>query len=162
VSNTLFIHGGPILTMDDRQPVVEAVALQHGDVLAVGSAPEVRAAITGSFDDIDLRGRLATPGLIDAHAHIVSVGLEQRELDVSVDAVSSIAEIARLVQQRAQSMPAGAWIVGNGYDQASLAEQRHPVGSGRGRTGSPGRAHAELPSYWRRKFAGAGAGRDRP
>lgn len=126
MSKTLLIHGGPILTMDDRQPVVEAVAIQHGDVLATGSAADVRTAIAGPFDDIDLRGRLATPGLIDAHAHVVYVGMEQRELDVSVDAVASIAEITRLVRQRAQTVPAGAWIVGNGYDQASLAEQRHP------------------------------------
>lgn len=126
MSTTLLIHGGPILTMDERQPVAAAVALQHGDVLAVGAEADVRAAVAGPFDDINLNGRLATPGLIDAHAHVVYVGLEQRELDVSVDAVSSIDEIVRLVRQRAQSAPAGTWIVGNGYDQASLAEQRHP------------------------------------
>lgn len=126
MSTTLLIHGGPILTMDERRPIAEAVALQHGDVLAVGNDSDVRAAITGAYDDIDLRGRLATPGLIDAHAHVVMVGMEQREVDATADAVSSIAEIVAKIRATARSRPAGGWIKANGYDQESLAEQRHP------------------------------------
>ncbi len=126
MSMTLLIHGGPILTMDERQPIAEAIALQNGDVLSVGSERDVRDAIVGDYDDIALHGRLATPGLIDAHAHVVMVGMEQREVDATADTVSSISEIGAKIRAATVGRPEGTWIKANGYDQASLAEQRHP------------------------------------
>lgn len=123
----LLIHGGPILTMDEKAPVVEAVLLQFGRVVATGTVDDIRTRFGGPMEDIDLEGRLASPGLYDAHAHIMMTGFAQAQIDLSTSSVSSIAEIRHKVAQRASETPEGSWIVGQGYDQATLDEQRHPT-----------------------------------
>ncbi len=120
----LLIHGGPILTMDPHDPLVDAVLIDRGRIAAVGAAAE--AAGRGA-PDIDLAGRLACPGLDDAHAHIMGVGFAQGQVDLSVDVAPSIDRILSLVSAETRSRAAGSWIVGQGYDQALLRERRHPT-----------------------------------
>ncbi len=122
----LLIHGGPILTMNPTQPEVEAVGIINGKVTATGSLADVRAEMGTRYTDINLQGRMATPGLYDAHAHIFGTGVAASEIEVNADRVDSIADIVQLVKQRAESTPAGTWIVAQGYDQENLAEKRHP------------------------------------
>lgn len=126
-SRQLLVHGGPILTMDPDRPLVDAVLMQFGKIVAVGTIEEVTARRAGQVEELDLRGRLATPGLNDAHAHIVMTGFAQAELSLAAPAVSSIAQIASLVAGRAAATPTGGWIIGQGYDQATLDEGRHPT-----------------------------------
>ncbi len=123
----VLVHGGPILTMNPDQPIVEAVLMQFGRIVATGKLDEVLTLRAGPVQDIDLRGRLATPGLNDAHAHIMMTGFAQGEIALAAPAVSSIAQIRNLVAERAAVTPAGNWIVGQGYDQATLDEGRHPT-----------------------------------
>lgn len=125
--STLLVHGGPILTMDPSQPRVDAVGIVGDRVVATGSVADVRAELGAHIEDIDLRGRTATPGLYDAHAHVMGVGFAASDLDVSSRSVASIADIRAMVQERAGAVPPTAWVLGRGYDQALLAEQRHPT-----------------------------------
>jgi predicted amidohydrolase YtcJ len=127
VSNSLLIHGGPILTMNRQQPEANAVGIVNKRIVAVGSRDEVRAQLGASFDEIDLQGRTAVPGFYDAHAHIMGVGFAASQIDITPDAVSSIAEIRQRVQERAGSAADGSWILGRGYDQAMLEESRLPT-----------------------------------
>jgi len=122
----LLVHGGPILTMDPDSPVADAVLMQLGKIVAVGTMDDVLAHRAGPVEELDLTGRLATPGLNDAHAHIMMTGFAQTEISLAAPAVRSIAEITTLVAERAAATPDGGWIVGQGYDQATLDEQRHP------------------------------------
>lgn len=123
----LLVHGGPILTMDRERPIAEAMLAQFGRIVAVGSLAELRPLLAGPRDEIDLRGRLATPGLNDAHAHIMMTGFAQAEIALAAPAVTSIPQIVDLVAGRVAETPAGGWIVGQGYDQATLNEGRHPT-----------------------------------
>jgi predicted amidohydrolase YtcJ len=126
MAGSLIVHGGPILTMSEDAPVVDAVGIDHGIVVAIGSEIEVRQRMPAGVEAIHLDGRLATPGLYDAHAHVMGTGFAQLEIDVSATAVASIAEIGQLVSERARTTPGDGWVLGQGYDQASLAEQRMP------------------------------------
>jgi hypothetical protein len=112
--------------MTDTAPVVEAIGIDHGVVVAAGSEVEVRDRMPAGVETINLDGRMATPGLYDAHAHVMGTGFALLEIDVSATSVASIADIQRLVTSRAQATAAGGWVLGQGYDQASLAEQRMP------------------------------------
>jgi predicted amidohydrolase YtcJ len=58
---------------------------------------------------------------------VMGVGFAASDLDLTTNSVSSIADIRNLVIGRSRSTAAGSWIIGRGYDQASLAEQRHPT-----------------------------------
>ncbi|HVL22967.1 MAG TPA: amidohydrolase [Thermomicrobiales bacterium] len=127
MSSSLLIHGGPILTMNPAQPRVEAVGIAQGRVAAAGALDHVRAELGTRVEDIDLRGRTATPGLYDAHAHVMGVGFAASDVDISSNAVTSIADIRRAVRERAGETTPGGWVIGRGYDQALLSEQRHPT-----------------------------------
>ena len=121
------IHGGPILTMSEACPVVDAVGIDQGIVVATGTEAEVRERMPADTEPMYLDGRLATPGLYDAHAHTMMTGLAQLEVDVTAPGVASIDDIRRRISDRASTTGREDWIIGQGYDQASLSEQRHPV-----------------------------------
>lgn len=126
MNGNLLIHGGPILTMNPAQPLVEAVGIIHGKVAATGALDDVRGQMGGRYVDIDLRGRMATPGLYDAHAHIIGTGVAASEIEINADRVSSIAGIVALVGERAGNTRDGGWVIGQGYDQELLTDRRHP------------------------------------
>lgn len=126
MTGNILIHGGPILTMNKNQPLVDAVGIINGKVRAVGTVADVKAEMGSTYNTIDLEGRMATPGLYDAHAHIIGTGVAASEIEINADRVGSIREIVSLVQQRAQASPEGAWVIGQGYDQELLSERRHP------------------------------------
>ena len=75
---------------------------------------------------IDCQGKTVVPGFNDAHCHIFSFIRKLRSLDLSPSSVSSIADIKAAIRRRAQSMPPGSWLTGNGYNEFYLAEKRHP------------------------------------
>ena len=126
MTGNILIHGGPILTMNGNQPLVDAVGIINGKVRAVGDLAAVKSEMGSTFDEIDLKGRMATPGLYDAHAHIIGTGVAAAEIEINADRVSSIDEILALVKQRAQETRDGGWVIGQGYDQELLNERRHP------------------------------------
>ncbi|MGB3329327.1 MAG: amidohydrolase, partial [Thermomicrobiales bacterium] len=65
--------------------------------------------------------------LYDAHCHVMMTGFALNQLDLSAESTPSIGAIQHLVAAATTRVPTGTWIVGQGYDQASLAEQRHPT-----------------------------------
>ena len=54
---------------------VEALAIRDGKVLAAGPAAEIAALQGPGTKRVDLAGRLAIPGLNDAHMHLLPLGL---------------------------------------------------------------------------------------
>src|SRR5580700_2948585 len=73
---------------------------------------------------IDLRGRTATPGLIDSHAHIADAGVEQL-YHVHLSDAASVAEVIRRVQAGIAGLKPGEWLQGDGWDEGKLAERRY-------------------------------------
>ncbi|MCW7947182.1 N-ethylammeline chlorohydrolase [Streptomyces hygroscopicus] len=84
----LLVHGGDVLTVDDAGTVVPdgAVAVRDGAILAVGPAEELRARYRtdGDGTDIDARGCLVLPGLVNTHTHLAMTLLRGRADDVSL------------------------------------------------------------------------------
>jgi predicted amidohydrolase YtcJ len=64
--------GGEIVTVNDAQPTVEAVAVKDGKILDVGTRAEVEKTHKGvSTQMIDLGGKTLLPGFIDGHSHFM-------------------------------------------------------------------------------------------
>jgi predicted amidohydrolase YtcJ len=119
------IHGR-IITVDAADDVAQALAVRGGRIVAVGSDAAVGALIGQGTRVIDLHGRAATPGLNDAHAHVLETGIgELFEIDLS-DA-ARIGDITAAVAARAAKTQPGAWVVGGGWDEGKLAERRYPT-----------------------------------
>ena len=76
---------------------------------------------------IDLHGKLVAPGLIDAHCHPVDLAEAAEQIALTPPAVHSIADIQAAIRDRQETLAAGAWIVGWGYDEGKLREGRAPT-----------------------------------
>jgi predicted amidohydrolase YtcJ len=104
----------------------EAVALWGGRVLATGSDADLAPLIGPGTKVVDLRGRLATPGLIDAHLHLLPYGLTMREVDARPKNAPTLEALLALIKARAQELGPGKWVLARGYDQFKLDVKRHP------------------------------------
>jgi predicted amidohydrolase YtcJ len=123
----LLLLTGRVRTMDPAHPAASAIAIRMGRIVYVGDDAGANAAAAPGSPVIDLAGRTATPGLNDAHAHPMSVGFALLDLDLSPERNAGIADLQGLVRAAAAGRPPGTWIVGRGYDDARLAEGRHPT-----------------------------------
>jgi predicted amidohydrolase YtcJ len=72
----LVLLNGKIFTADRTQPKVQALAVENGKVLKVGSDAQIKALIEPGTQVIDLKGKALMPGLIDSHSHAIFGGLE--------------------------------------------------------------------------------------
>jgi adenine deaminase len=61
----LVLINGKILTVDAKDSIAEAVAINTGKIVAVGSNAQIQRHISAGTRVLDLHGRTATPGLID-------------------------------------------------------------------------------------------------
>jgi len=120
----LILWNGHVVTVNSTDDVAQAVAVRDGRIVAVGTNATVRALAGAHTQIIDLRGYTATPGLIDAHAHIASGGLAS-VTGVDLSKARSISEVTQLIAARAKQLPAGAWVLGSGWDEAKLKEHRY-------------------------------------
>jgi predicted amidohydrolase YtcJ len=116
---------GRVLTVDAQDRVAEAIAIRDGRILAVGTTAEIERLAGPGTERIDLAGRTATPGLIDAHAHFSQGGLVRlTHLALGYPDVKSIADLVARVGERAAALQPGEWILGRGWDEGKYAERR--------------------------------------
>jgi len=126
--------GGTLLTMNDAVPRAEAIAEQGGRIIAVGSEAEVMALKGPSTQVIDLGGRTLLPGFVDAHGHMMMGGLQAMSANLLAPPDGEVTDIASLqatlrewMQLNPGTVTKIGLIIGFGYDNATLAERRHPT-----------------------------------
>lgn len=126
--------GGPILTMNDLAPRAEAVAEKDGKIIAVGSADEVMKHEGEGTQLIDLKGRTMLPGFVDAHGHAFMIGVQAVSANTQPAPDGKVNDIPALQQTLGEWQKAYperierlGTVLGFGYDDAQLKEQRHPT-----------------------------------
>ena len=128
----LILRGGEIITVNDRQPQAEAVAIRNGVILAVGDDRAVMKLKGSNTKVIDLGGKTLVPGFIDAHGHIFNAGVQSLAANLLAAPDGDVKDIASL-QAKLRAWQQGntgrklGWIIGFGYDDSQLKEQRHPT-----------------------------------
>ena len=130
----MIYYDGTIITINDAQPQVEAVAVKDGKILAVGTEDEVLKRKGDTTKLIDLEGRTMLPGFVDAHGHVMGGGLQALSANVLAPPDGKVKDIPSLQQtlrewvaENEETVNKIDLIVGFGYDNAQLAELRHPV-----------------------------------
>jgi predicted amidohydrolase YtcJ len=126
-------HNGPIITINDAQPMAEAVAVKDGQIIAVGQKDDVLKTMVAATKLIDLEGRTMLPGFVDAHGHVMGGGLQALSANILSPPDGEVKDIASLQQTLRDWMAASQeavnkikLVVGFGYDNAQLTELRHP------------------------------------
>ena len=126
--------GGSILTMNDNAMNAEAVADENGKIIAVGTMAEVMKLKGPNTQLIDLEGKTMLPGFVDAHGHMFVGGIQALSANLLAPPDGNVKDIASLqkvvkewVVANEEAVKKVNLILGFGYDNASLAEQRHPT-----------------------------------
>lgn len=120
----LILTGGPVRTLDPRQPMVRAIAISRGRIRGIGGEREMAALAGPGTRFVQLDGRSVIPGMFDSHFHYYDWAVGRRELALA-DAVS-LDDLLDRVARAAENRPAGAWIVGGGWNEADWPEPRMP------------------------------------
>lgn len=121
--NLVFVNGN-VLTLDERRPRAEAVAVSDGAIAAVGDAAAVRTFIAPGTEVIDLHGKTLLPGFNDSHLHLYVLG--QYLTWVILTGTGSLPEMLGRVREKAARTPPGQVILGRGWDQTLFRENRFP------------------------------------
>lgn len=128
---TLFTNA-EVITLDPNYSKANSVLVSDGKIVQVGEYSELSKSIKAGDSTIDLNGATLAPGFIDAHGHLSATILAQGWIDVSsppVASVKGVEDIVAILQaaQTAKAPSKGDWIIGVGYDDSLLFEQRHPT-----------------------------------
>jgi predicted amidohydrolase YtcJ len=133
VADTIY-RGGTILTMDDNAPRAEAVAVKGGRILAVGAVSDVMAHRGKATELFELNGRTLLPGFVDSHGHVVMGGLQALSANLLAPPDGDVTDIPGLIgtletwlKANSETVAALDLVIGFGYDQSQLVEQRHPT-----------------------------------
>ena len=132
--NTVAVYfGGDIITMaGDTPEYAEALVINDGKIVFVGSSDEAMTAAGKGHQMIDLQGKTLLPGFIDGHAHFGSFSSQAigaqilPSPDAKADDIPTLIEILKdwnTPENRALT----GWIFGMGFDDSVLKEKRFPT-----------------------------------
>ena len=121
----LVLEHGTVLTLDAADHAAQALAVRDGKIIAAGSDADIAALVGPHTKVVDLKGRTATPGLIDTHAHILQGGLIEL-FGIDLTRTTRLADLLDQVKAKTVAAEAGSWVTGAGWNDGILAERRPP------------------------------------
>ncbi|WNO07787.1 amidohydrolase [Teredinibacter sp. KSP-S5-2] len=134
VSADTIYQGGDIITINDAQPAAEAIAVKDGKIIAVGSHADINSFNGPETKTVDLQGKTLIPGFVDSHGHAYLQGIQATTANLlpapdgtGNDIPTLIALLKDWAANNKASIEKVGWVVGFGYDDSQLAEQRHPT-----------------------------------
>jgi len=135
----LILQNGNILTVDSNDRIAQAVSISKGIIQKVGTDLEVSSFNGPATRVIDLKGLTVTPGIIDAHNHMMIYGEQMKfQVDIRPPKVRTNRDLLRVVEEATKTKKEGEWIQGCQGFSMSIKESvtrwqldevspRHPV-----------------------------------
>lgn len=110
---SMLLVNGKIFTADEKYSIAEAVAVDGEKIVAVGRTSELKNKYQAARE-IDLQGKLVTPGFNDAHVHFFRGALAL--LTVNLTDAKTLSEAKARVAAKVKEVKPGEWITGRGWD----------------------------------------------
>lgn len=126
-SADLIFTNGNILSMNDRMPKPKTVVVKNGLIADVGDESLISCWKGRETEIVDLQGKTLMPGFIESHVHPTLHSLNLLQLDCRSTRTPSIDHILQNLTVKAKSVPADKWIIGYGWNEATLEERRIPT-----------------------------------
>ncbi len=117
-ADTIYINAH-VVTMDAKNPEIEAFAVGQNRILSIGTSEEIASAYSEA-DVVDLERKTVMPGIIESHGHLLSLG--QSLLELNVEGIDSPLEVIQKVEEKVKDTPRGDWIIGWGWDEGAWAK----------------------------------------
>ncbi|MGD9344586.1 MAG: amidohydrolase [Candidatus Aminicenantes bacterium] len=122
----LVIKNAKIVTIDNDNPIAEAVAVRDEFIMAVTTDEKIEHYIEeGRTTVIDAKGRLVIPGLNDSHIHFMGGGQSMMQLDFRY--VHDIQTIQQMVAEKVEHSKAGELIMGRGWEHETFPDKKWPT-----------------------------------
>ena len=129
IVNTATVYfGGDIITMvGDTAQYAEALVINDGNIVFVGSANEAMTAAGQGHQMIDLKGMTLMPSFIDPHSHFInSLGMSS-QANCSPSPVGEANDVAGVIKaltdlKAENDIPEGKLMMGYGYDDTVMPE----------------------------------------
>jgi predicted amidohydrolase YtcJ len=121
------LHNVNGYTLDSGGDLIqfEAIAVENGKVTETGTLDELETEDRAGLERLDGEGKTLLPGLIDAHTHVMGLGIQ--ELDVNVAGIRSLEETLQTVADFAEANEDREWILGRGWNQVLWEENEFPT-----------------------------------
>jgi len=123
---SLYIYNGTVITLEDKQPKANAVFVNKGKIVAVGSDPELRLHLKKTTQIIDLKGATLLPGFIDPHTHPVASSFLHGMIDLSGFTHENQKEIWTHLESKIKNYAPGEWILCKGLDVVLVHDLEPP------------------------------------
>ncbi|MGX5817218.1 amidohydrolase [Chitinophaga lutea] len=130
--DSIYVNGEILTMAGDSATYVEALSVRDGQISFTGKREEAMATRGDSTQVIDLHGQVLMPAFLDAHGHVTQYATLSVAADLSpapYGAVMSIPDLQKALKDYIvkHKLPPGTPVIGNGYDDAIMAEHRHPT-----------------------------------
>jgi len=120
----MVLLNGNIWTVNPDQPWAEAVAVDGGKILEVGSTAEIKKFVGAETKVIDLKGDLVLPGFIDSHTHFLDGGFSL--LSVDLREAKTQDEFIQRIRNKAKEIEEGEWILNGNWDHQQFTPPELP------------------------------------
>ena len=119
----LFFNG-IIRTMDEENPVAQAIGMKDGKICFVGS--DEQAASLEAAEKVNLNGKLALPGFNEGHMHLGTYAFAN--MNVKLFETKSVEECLERMKKRLAETPDMKWMYARGFnDQSFTKDKRYPT-----------------------------------
>ena len=95
----IVFYDGPIITMNENQPTIEAVGIRDEKIISVGTLEEVKEKMGSEYSLINLKGKCLLPGFIESHMHLIH--LMSSLVNINLSSVESLNELQNILKKTA-------------------------------------------------------------
>jgi predicted amidohydrolase YtcJ len=116
------VHGYSLV--GDKLQSFSALAFEAGKILEIGDTASLHSKYPNA-QLIDGHGKTLLPGLIDAHGHVLDLGLES--VQIQLTGTTSLQQAQHQIHDYARANPQRAWLLGDGWNQVVWRLGRFPT-----------------------------------
>jgi predicted amidohydrolase YtcJ len=122
-ADLVLLHGN-LVTLEVAHPKAQALAVQGGRIVAIGSDADIQPYIGTATQVLDLKGMTAVPGFIEGHGHFMELGDSLMQLDLTQ--AKDWDSILTMVAAAVKKAKPGEWIIGRGWHQEKWTKAPQP------------------------------------
>lgn len=123
MSQPVMYLGASIYAAED--PFATALLVDDGQIAWMGTDTAAATLLSDGMERIDVDGALIAPAFVDSHVHLGDLGRSLNGLDLS--GCRHGHEVLDAVAEQASTLPPGAAVLGQGWDESAWEDPRLPT-----------------------------------